>query len=559
MADKPGTIESSVLVVALSNNNNNGNIGIVDFNRSGNIFVTSSVVIGTGRISATPVTYITSVETGIEAESYADIFYNRILVEPIFISLGNLITERQFTITVFNSYFENRTFDSLSGSNLDGILLTGPTVPLTLGPLQEIEYNLTVSLEGPPQINASYVLDFQGTEDDVTISITGNRIVLYPYLFQDQMTESLGWLTDIIKSNDGTEQRIKTRRAPRQSFAIQSFLDINENARGGNLLYGWRKREWAFPIFSEQRNISAPVIAGQNTVTADTSNASFRENGLAVLYKNERVFDVFLISTVAANSLITDQPIRNNYDESDIIVPVKIVRMTSDPRRTTRGWSSFLSANVEVIENFDEPVASSAITQYKNLDVLLENQFEIDKPGNEYDVIYSHRIDEIDFQTGKIEYVAPHTYTELRRTIRFFLTGLEEIWDFRGWLHRRSGRLVPFWMPSFENDFSIVTEGALGVSFLVENYQYQTQAFLRTNIIVFINDGTFLLREIVGSTLNAQGFTEISVNSSINFIKEEILYISYLGQYRLDTDTVRLRWLQDNKATCDLLIREISP
>jgi len=506
-----------------------------------------------------PLTLFSKNKTGSVASAYSDIFYNRILVEPTNIRLGNLISDRAFEIHIFNAYFEEKTFDNIQAYNTEGLSLTGPSVPLTLEPLQEITYDLLATLTGPPQIAAEWAFDFQDTKDDVVIDVTGSRIVLFPYLYKPNMIEMLEWKTSILKSRNGTEQRIKVRQAPRQVLSIETFVGKDEFIRAGNLFYGWRKRDWATPLWTEQRHITSYASTDDLTIYVDTQNGDFFQEGFALIYQNPRSFDVFQISTMTSSSLTMTQGIQNDYDLNSIVVPVKICRMVSNPTRATTGWNAQIKTVFESLTNYDTPAGVASPVQFNGLDVILESQFEMLKTNHNQPVKYEHRIDVTDYGTGVVKYAAPHTYTELVRTVRFFVEDLDNIWDFKKFLHRRAGKVRPFWLPTFEPDFKVTSIGALGPSFLVEDYWHSGQSYQRVHIIVFLNSGSYFFRTIIGADVTASEETEITVDSSMGVDANDIDYISYMGQTRFDTDKIKIKWLQDFKIIADIPTREIKP
>jgi Phage conserved hypothetical protein BR0599 len=61
-------------------------------------------------------------------------------------------------------------------------------------------------------------------------------------------------------------------------------------------------------------------------------------------------------------------------------------------------------------------------------------------------------------------------------SLSFYLSGLSIIGDFRRFVDRQRGRMIPFWVPTFANDFPIVYDGiACGVtSITVQGSEFQT-------------------------------------------------------------------------------------
>ena len=154
----------------------------------------------------------------IKALSFVDDFYNRIIIEPGVIDVGNLVSEQFYEVNVFNGYFDSKVLESYSAQNSDGMFISGPVAPATWGALETRQYQITISTDGPPSINGQLRFDFEGTSDDIIIQISGARIVMLPYQAEVPWSESLEWKTDVLTANNGTEQRIRLRKKARQSI-----------------------------------------------------------------------------------------------------------------------------------------------------------------------------------------------------------------------------------------------------------------------------------------------------------------------------------------------------
>ena len=65
--------------------------------------------------------------SGHTATSFSSIFYNRILVEPLSIDVGNVISKQSYTIKIFNAFINDTAdLNGIQESNTDGITIAGP-------------------------------------------------------------------------------------------------------------------------------------------------------------------------------------------------------------------------------------------------------------------------------------------------------------------------------------------------------------------------------------------------------------------------------------------------
>jgi len=485
---------------------------------------------------------------GYHSCAYTDIFYNRILITPSVIDVGILVSGQTYVVNVWNAYFTSVTLDTILESNTNGLIITGPNLPTTYTPLLEQPYTLSISEEGTGEINAQFIFDFALPTEDRSITVTGSRLVVLPYWFSSSSTETLSWLTDILESRDGTEQRIRLRKAPRQKFSINAFASVNEINRIENHLYGWRANKWGIPVWSEARQVDSPVVSGATNIQVNTENADFRVGENAIIWKNEREFDVFKIDTFTSTQINLTRGINDNYPLG-IVMPVRFARMTTDPKRTGDGHSGSIEASFEVISNIE--LTTLTPIQFLGEDVDVDNT-----PLLPYSDSYQQRMIVHDYQTGTPTFFTPWVKPRINREFKLILEGAAEIWTFRRWLHRRAGRAIPFYMPTHENNVRLVqTSGSITTPLVARNDEQHQLGIKRTHLAINTKSG-WLFRTIIGQGLNAQGDNEIALDTSLNVDREDIILISYMGLKRLAADRIEIRHLQNCIAEVTLPITE---
>ena len=559
MANYPGVLVPLVTTYVQSNNAQPYTVaGLPDFNKIPNAYK-SSDPLAAGNLVHNHQTPKEEDHDGVLVYKYSDIFYNRVLVNPSLIALGDLVTEQQITVNVTNLFFTSKTLTSIDGVNVGGINIDGDSPPVSFGALQTFPYIVTVTTDGPPSINASYTFSFDAVDPDPVLSITGNRSLLFPYLFSDNSIETLTWNTNIIESYNGKEQRIKVKDSPRRKYQVSSYISGSEFARAGNLMYGWRGRSWVFPVFHEQRGIDLDIVSGNQTIQVSTINTEFTPGGFGVLYLNSRVFEVFEIDSITLTSITAVKPFANNYPSGTICVPARSSVILKDPTRNTPGYDSKVNIVFSLLGIEGTPDGSPSDIQYKNIDTIPDN-FEILSSSIDNRITYNQRVDVVDYDTGLFDVTTPWKYTKLERQIRFIAEGLEEIWELRKWFSRRQGRLEPFWMPSFEPDLVPVTTGIIVSTMVVKDNEHARITQYRNNVRITKTDGTELFRSITGSAqTETDGEISISFNSPLGFDASEIVNIEYLGVNRLNTDNVRFQWLSNSVVIVDVQVKEISP
>lgn len=510
-------------------------------------------VLSGGLTNNLPVEQIPKNFTGYLGGSYSDIFYNRILIEPVNIALGNVIAAQNREIKVFNAFFIPQTLTDVTQPIGQGLTLTGllPPPDRVFTALQERTYTLSVSLIGPPTINADYVFTFLALAP-ITVSVNGSRIVIIPYYARAPSSESLLFATDVLKSRNGGEQRIKLRDKPRQQFRLKAGLNTDQLNKAKNLFYGWRGRLWALPVWSEAR-IIATVSEGDTVLNVDTLYGDFRVGGLAMVWASPDNLDVFIIESLTDTTITSERGINGDYLNA-VFTPVRNARLLGNPRVNTNGSTGFLQANYEVTDNVSLPTTASA-EQFNGNDVFLDEPLAtpVFIPDN-----YVRNVEVIDFTTGLIEIHDPWVDTKINRRFKLVLENLQDAWEFREWLHRRGGRQRPFYMPTFENDIIITSVGTIVSSFTAKNDNISTQATARIHIAFKMTSGSWLLRTIL-AIVPSGGEITITIDTAINMDRSDIEYVSFMGLQRLTSDKINFRWLANCVAEVIVPITEIEP
>jgi hypothetical protein len=321
-----------------------------------------------------------------------------------------------------------------------------------------------------------------------------------------------------------------------------------------NLLYRAREEIWVMAMWIESRSGDSAITAGDTVLNVDTRYGDFREDALAIVWESPAKYDVFQISAKTDSTLTSTSVMANSYS-TPLIMPVRSVRITGNPIRTTSGYNAELSLNVEVVDNVVLPTSPSA-QQFLSTDTWFEEPLASSDRGAPD--TYVHRIEVIDSETGAVQIFAPWDDIQIGRTVEFLFEGQQAIWEFREWLHRRAGQLVPFYMPTFENNFNLISTGVIGTSFDATDYSYDYDLSGRDHIVFKLSDGTWEPRTITASS-ESGGVVTVNFTPVLNEDAADIEEIGFFGQKRLGMDRVTMTWLPNNVLSVTMTILEIAP
>lgn len=506
------------------------------------------------RVKNSPIPTVFRNRNGVLNSNLEDTFYNRILIEPGSLLLGSIVSSQIRTISIFNAYFLPKTISSIELINGEGISLSGLTFPVTIGALQTVQLNVTVSSSGPAVIDTSLLFDSIGTSDDIAVSITGARLVGLPFQGRAPMAEQLEWKTDVLTSSNNKEQRIRVRNNPRQSFSLSYPISKEHHNLANNLSHGWQFRRWAIPLWNEVQNVGT-VASGATSINCSTVNFDIRANALIMLWESVDKNEIIEVDTLTASNVTLTRSVAQNFTNA-ILMPVRLCRNLGGIGRDTSGFESFLLAKFEALDNTRFPVVVPP--QYQGHDLYLDEDLLLVGDANRHAI--KARVDTLDFKFAVPEFDSPWQYARATWPMVVLKEGPVENWVWKQFLHRRAGKLRAFWIPTFENDFEMLPTqtGLVTTSIAIRENQYRQFARShRRDIAIELDTGSWVAARINGtSDIDSTSFT-IALDVTLNVQATQIKRISYLDLVRLDSDMVTIQWQGNGVSSCEINLKQI--
>lgn len=506
------------------------------------------------RTQNAPLSLQAKTRVGYRLGSFKDIFYDRILIEPSALKLGNLVSSQTRAIKIFNAYFSPRTLSSINLTNSDGITVSGLTFPVTIGALQEVQLNVIVSSSGPATIDATLSFDFLGTSDDFSLKITGARLVGLPFQAKAPMTEQLAWKTNILTTINNKEQRVRVRNKPRQTFSTSYPISKQHHNLANNLVHGWQFRRWAIPLWTEVQQVG-PINSGATNINCTTNVFDIRAGALIMLWESVDKNEIIEVQSVTGSGVVLTRGVSLTFT-NPILLPVRLCRNLGGIGRDTSGFESFLLAKFEALDNIRLPEVVPP--QYQGHDLYLTESLLLASDSNRHAI--KARVDTIDYGPSIPHFTTPWQYARATMPFVAIKEGPAENWAFRQFLHRRAGRLRPFWIPTFENDFEKLPtqSGLVTTAIQVKENQYsQFTASHRKDIAIELDTGVWEARRINGtSPIDSTSFT-IALDTTLNVQAHQIKRISFLDLMRFDTDTININWQGNGVSSCEINMKQI--
>jgi hypothetical protein len=506
-------------------------------------------------------------KSGVWIKGIWDYYYNRIHINPGVLALGNITNTQQRTFRVWNAYQTTKELSSVTEVTLNGCVLTGATTKTYQG-YEEAAYIVSVANSGAASFSGYYQFNFPSETPKVYIS--GSRVVSLPFMhnFMRPIRESLEFKTDVIRSKNGTEKRIRIRNRPRRRLEYEVLLsDARTRALFESIIFGWQNRSFAVPIWSDKGELTGPVSAGSNTIPVSTTYRDYDVGSLVYLWKDAHNFEVLEIQSFTSISITTVTSVQGSYDTGCAVTPGRIGILSSDVQ--VQGLSSSiaqarLSIDILTSEKSTNRLSVEAETLYKGIGVFNKQSNYID--GIQIDILRD--IEYVDFETGPILQYSPTTGPTRGIECIRNITGRLAISQFLNWINSKAGRLNPIWVLGEEMDFEITQNvTSTQVNFICKDINF-TRFYCDSNgvphpsrrdIGIVLNNGTILYRRILTAVSNGNGTETINLDAQFggNYTVSDIARISFLKFCRLDADITNFEWLSNETLRTSFKFREL--
>lgn len=489
--------------------------------------------------------------------------YGKVYVYPFdetSVDLGLITENGQSYLTLWNLSNVNTICSSTTITNSTGITKNIVT-PFTLAAFEDTVVTYTMSLEGPQNIDSISTYIF--TLNNVTYEIIATRGFTVPLWPEDDITETFEWLTDVLTTWTGIEQRIKLRNNPRRGLQFTLWPTTDAEAQLiDNVINYYRSVPWLVPIYSEFMRSTTIPLTGDYTIYVDTTHMSLVVgNSCMIFYDDNRTRQTLVIGSFTTTSITFTIAMAVPSGTTIVYVcPTQKSRFKSTPEKTRQsGTQDYF--NLDFISNVDPiiPILTTFDT-YGNYDIFLYKSYLYDSSTQK--VTYEKVVSEVDYKTGTVYWDSPVSYTSEAIEIQALCLTYDEAFYIRDFLMTRQGKVVPFWYPLYNSHMNLNTNIISGNSTVIVddcNYYLFNSSDIKKHIFMELNDGTKFYREIE-SIISSEYSEIITVTESFNqnISTSDIKTLCFLGLFRLNEDTNTLKWSTYPVMTCTFSIMEIT-
>ena len=375
--------------------------------------------------------------------------------------------------------------------------------------------------------------------------------------WSDPVTESLEWLTGILASVTGVEQRQALRLSPRRSLEFTVRPTGSWRTWYDALLSVPSQRRYWVPVWHEVGRLKGLAAAGMTSLTVSGARAELA--GAEVLYLQGSQPWQYELAEVASSVVGADTVfhlvagLATAWPRGTRVFPAATAMVGEQPAYNRLADRTLASSVRFDLTQVNDWVPASGLPDYRGFPV-------VDLPTNEGDAQsggYERIVADLDSQTGVRERADLGAAPFQKFGASNFFRGRVNSDSFRALLYMLRGRLAAVWVVYPMADFRLVLPAALAAaSITVERGGYTdlgTPVAGRQDIRILLRDGSAYHHRITGSAIIGDGATEsLSLNPVLSsaLTPASVLRISFMGLGRLDQDRVELTHRTDTDGVC---------
>lgn len=357
----------------------------------------------------------------------------------------------------------------------------------------------------------------------------------------ETVSESLTWVSGVLASPSGAEQRFALRTTPRRSLEASFLLFGQDRAWADNALVSALGVPWYVPLFYDMGRITSDTTPGSDEIVLDTTNREFSVGGFVMLRSGVFSASVHQIDEILPDRLVVTPGV-GAFPAGTLVMPCAPMRLDGGAASVARLADRAGRLRLRFVQDGGASFPETFLPpSYRDFPVMNTPPNESNDLTTEYSRIQSEIRNTLTKPfivdtAGKNFSVQQHTW---------LVSGKADQDALRGFFYALEGRRNALWIPTFAADLDLVaTVSAFSTNIVVKRCGYTAfggPRFGREDIRIELYDGTFLIRRITASA--ESGDTEtltLSAALGVTVEPRSVKRISFMHLCRLDQDSVEL-------------------
>lgn len=490
------------------------------------------------------------------SKSFGDFFFDNVFLSPAVIDAGVVAPSDVFEFELWHSFTTDKLLAGINESGADGIVLDGVASGLLPGFVSS-DYLVFLSQSGGGIISYEAGFDFGSSGVfPFRLSATMVAIIADGIDWSTQPEMNVQYLTEVIESFDGTEQRIALRDQPRVSLTYKYLLDDSVLTEF-DVKYGNFGGQLLVPMWPQACELTHDVDPGDRTINVELNRYVECSNTLML---TDGVSSEFVgVAGVGVGQVVLSNLAQKNFKMGSRVVPVR-VGYSSDESSADIKTDSLASHGITF--DLDETMLSKP-TPIDNFERYQGKHVIPFRPDRSTDITvqYQRLREHFDPTIGarSIYERTPGAVRIFSHSFRFFSE--KERQNFEDFAELQNGAQGEFWMQSAAVAMEIAEDiydetyklkiKPVGYSRLDKSKSFPPA------IVIHMYNGTTIKRSLV-SAKSISGFEEITLDAPLSDIKiEDVESIKPLYLCRFESDDFRYIFDTTQDSTITKTIRQL--
>lgn len=511
-------------------------------------------------VSASPTTLPS--ETTAPVRVFTGDFYYRVWVIPLTLRAQNPRVGTPIPFFIWNAFPDPYTNDltGIAASGADTLTLS-VTAPSTFRAVEMREVTVTINSTDVNEIDADYTFTFElGTADFNFLATVLQFIFMRP---DPPIGEKWEWLTDVLRSWGGEEQRVALRNYPRRFIDYQ--LAVESEADRREQYWRWHKSiniDILMPLFQYGGTLTQTAPLGSSTLYLDLSSVDVRAGEPAVLvHPGNEQGELVIVETVGVGSVELQAPLTFEAPAGMILAPAHRGRVKNSMGVKMRSITGNVDLSAQLFDDRStlvRPSSTAVVDAYQSIPILDRRPLADGDVGELFDGGFQ----DMDYDTGAQERKSAWAHPVFAGTRSYLVQRVLDPGEMDWWtlfLEGCKGQQNPFLLPTFRQDLTATVEPLPGSSQLMvaegyyvdDLFPYETYKRLE----IELSDGSVLRSAVTEAVLEEDGTANLTLLETFG-VATDIVRISFLNLARLGSDTVE--WQHDHLVSAvEIKIRAI--
>lgn len=266
------------------------------------------------------------------AKSFGTYFFDNVFLTPAEIDAGVVVPGAEYSFELWHSFTTPRQLAGITQAGSYGIELIGVTSG-ALASFESFDYKISLN-------QANGLVDYQASFDfgagtTKTFSLTASMAMVMPERidWSTQPEMSIQYLTEIIESFDGTEQRIALRDTPRTSLTYLYSMTDEQQYRFDNKI-STSTGSMIVPLWPLQCQLSRAVQSGDASIVLEKINAHVGASDTLLISEGDES-EVVSAESVVGRVVTLTSLAKKTFSTNAVVIPARIAYPSDESNSTS--------------------------------------------------------------------------------------------------------------------------------------------------------------------------------------------------------------------------------